>query len=60
MEVKKGKLVNTGKAKSLYETSDSNLYIMHYSDNTSAFDGVKKESLFGKGKINNNQFFKID
>ena len=53
MEVKKGKLVNTGKAKSLYETSDSNLYIMHYSDNTSAFDGVKKESLFGKGKINN-------
>ena len=26
---------------------------MHYRDDTSAFDGVKTESLSGKGEINN-------
>tara|TARA_B100001013_G_scaffold17861_1_gene10122 strand:- start:240 stop:956 length:717 start_codon:yes stop_codon:yes gene_type:complete len=50
---KKGEIVNSGKAKSLYKTSNPDLYIMHYSDNASAFDGVKKESLEGKGKTNN-------
>ena len=51
--LKKGELVNSGKAKSLYKTSNPDLYIMHYSDNASAFDGVKKESLEGKGETNN-------
>jgi len=49
----KSELVTTGKAKSLYKTSKTGLYIMHFSDNTSAFDGEKKESLKGKGEINN-------
>ena len=53
VNVEKGKLINSGKAKSLYESSDPDFYIMHYRDDTSAFDGVKKESLEGKGKINN-------
>ena len=53
VNVEKGKLINSGKAKSLYESSDPDFYIMHYRDDTSAFDGEKKESLEGKGKINN-------
>ena len=53
-EVKKGELVNSGKAKSLFKTSDPDLYVLHYRDDTSAFDGVKKESLEGKGETNNN------
>tara|TARA_Y100000590_G_scaffold92544_2_gene104658 strand:- start:10931 stop:11647 length:717 start_codon:yes stop_codon:yes gene_type:complete len=52
-DIKKGKLISTGKAKSLYETSDPDIYLMHYRDDTSAFDGVKKESLEGKGATNN-------
>tara|TARA_B100001123_G_C15296364_1_gene1019363 strand:- start:620 stop:1327 length:708 start_codon:yes stop_codon:yes gene_type:complete len=51
--MKKGKLINSGKAKSLFESSDPNYLVMHYRDDTSAFDGGKKESLEGKGKTNN-------
>lgn len=51
--IKKGELITTGKAKSLYETNDEDFLIMHYSDDTSAFDGKKIESLEGKGTINN-------
>ena len=53
VKLEKGKLINSGKAKSLYESSNPDFYIMHYRDDTSAFDGVKKESLKGKGKTNN-------
>ena len=49
----KGNLITTGKAKSLYESSKSEYLIMHYRDDTSAFDGKKIESLDGKGTINN-------
>tara|TARA_B100001013_G_scaffold91201_1_gene50768 strand:+ start:134 stop:850 length:717 start_codon:yes stop_codon:yes gene_type:complete len=52
-KLEKGKLINSGKAKSLYESSNPDFYIMHYRDDTSAFDGVKKESLKGKGETNN-------
>ena len=52
-EIKKGDLVNSGKAKSLFKTSDPDLYILHYRDDTSAFDGEKKESLEDKGETNN-------
>ena len=51
--IKKGELITTGKAKSLYETNDEDFLIMHYSDDTSAFDGKKIERLEGKGTINN-------
>ena len=51
--MQKGKLITTGKAKSLYETEDSDYLILHYRDDTSAFDGKKVESLEGKGSINN-------
>ena len=40
--IEKGKLISSGKAKSLYESSNPDYYFMHYRDDTSAFDGVKK------------------
>ena len=46
-------LISEGKAKSLYETSDKSELLMVYRDDTSAFDGKKKEALKGKGEINN-------
>ena len=51
--MQKGELITTGKAKSLYETEDKDFLILHYRDDTSAFDGKKLESLAGKGSINN-------
>ena len=46
-------LISEGKAKSLYETSEGSELLMVYRDDTSAFDGKKKEALKGKGEINN-------
>ena len=51
--IEKLKLISEGKAKSLYETSNSSELLMVYRDDTSAFDGKKKEALKGKGEINN-------
>jgi phosphoribosylaminoimidazole-succinocarboxamide synthase len=42
-----------GKAKSVYSTNDPDQYIMHYRNDTSAFDGTKVEKLADKGKVNN-------
>lgn len=42
-----------GKAKSIYATDNPDLVIMHFRDDTSAFDGKKKEQLDRKGKVNN-------
>ena len=47
------KEITKGKAKSLYTTSNNEHLIMHFSDDTSAFDGKKKEALLGKGSVNN-------
>ena len=52
-ELNKEEMVYSGKAKSVYSTSDPDLYILHFRDDASAFDGRKKDSLFGKGKTNN-------
>ena len=52
-KIEKGELITTGKAKSLYESNESDFLVMHYRDDTSAFDGKKIESLEGKGTINN-------
>ena len=51
--IEKGDLITTGKAKSLYSTNQADFLVMHYRDDTSAFDGKKIESLEGKGTINN-------
>ncbi|MFP8967193.1 phosphoribosylaminoimidazolesuccinocarboxamide synthase [Pokkaliibacter sp. CJK22405] len=42
-----------GKAKSVYETDDHDLLVMHFRDDTSAFDGKKVEKLDRKGMVNN-------
>ncbi|MCF6338470.1 MAG: phosphoribosylaminoimidazolesuccinocarboxamide synthase [Gammaproteobacteria bacterium] len=42
-----------GKAKSVYYTDDENKLILHYRNDTSAFDGGKIEKLDRKGEVNN-------
>jgi phosphoribosylaminoimidazole-succinocarboxamide synthase len=51
--ITKENLLSEGKAKSLYETENHDELMMVYRDDTSAFDGKKKEALKGKGEINN-------
>ncbi len=46
-------LVTTGKAKSVYATDDQDKYILHFRNDTSAFDGEKIEQLDRKGMVNN-------
>ncbi len=42
-----------GKAKKVYATEDENLYIVSYKDDATAFNGLKKGTIAGKGAINN-------
>ncbi|PCH61673.1 MAG: phosphoribosylaminoimidazolesuccinocarboxamide synthase [Gammaproteobacteria bacterium] len=42
-----------GKAKTLYRTDDSDLLLMRFRNDTSAFDGEKIEQLERKGMVNN-------
>lgn len=42
-----------GKAKSIFATDDPDLLIMHFRDDTSAFDGQKLAQLERKGLVNN-------
>jgi len=53
MKLQDKNLISSGKAKSLYQTENSDELVMHFRDDTSAFDGKKIEKLEGKGKINN-------
>jgi len=52
-ELKKLNELYSGKAKSVYETSDPDRMIMLFRDDTSAFDGQKIEQLDRKGMVNN-------
>ena len=51
--MKKINEITKGKAKSMFTTDNNDHLIMHFSDDTSAFDGKKKEALLGKGAVNN-------
>ena len=42
-----------GKAKRVYATEDPNLLIVSYKDDATAFNGLKKGTIAGKGAINN-------
>lgn len=42
-----------GKAKKVYATSDKDLVIVSYKDDATAFNGLKKGTIEGKGVINN-------
>jgi phosphoribosylaminoimidazole-succinocarboxamide synthase len=51
--MKKLNEITKGKAKSMFTTDNEDHLIMHFSDDTSAFDGKKREALLGKGAVNN-------
>jgi phosphoribosylaminoimidazole-succinocarboxamide synthase len=42
-----------GKAKIIYATTDNNLLIQYFKDSATAFNGIKKEEITGKGILNN-------
>ena len=42
-----------GKAKKVYETDDKNYCIVSYKDDATAFNGLKKGTIRGKGVVNN-------
>ena len=49
----KGEQLYEGKAKKVFQTEDSNLLIVSYKDDATAFNGLKKGTIAGKGVINN-------
>ena len=51
--MKQGKLIYEGKAKKVYGTDDPELIIVSYKDDATAFNGLKKGTISGKGVINN-------
>jgi phosphoribosylaminoimidazole-succinocarboxamide synthase len=46
-------MIYEGKAKQLYTTEDDTKLIIHYKDDATAFNGVKKASIEHKGELNN-------
>ena len=60
--VEKTQKLYEGKAKSVYATTDPNLCIVSYKDDATAFNGLKKGTIAGKGVVNNkvsNHFFRL-
>jgi len=58
----KTEMLYEGKAKKVWATEDENLCIVSYKDDATAFNGLKKGTIVGKGSINNrvsNYFMKI-
>lgn len=53
MTLEKRKQLYSGKAKSLFETSEKQFLIAEFRDDTTAFDGEKHEKLADKGRVNN-------
>ena len=51
--MKKCEMLYEGKAKKVYTTEDPELYIVDYKDDATAFNGLKKGTISGKGVINN-------
>lgn len=51
--VSKNELLYEGKAKKVYTTENPDLLIVSYKDDATAFNGLKKGTITGKGAINN-------
>lgn len=51
--MQKLEMIYEGKAKKVYVTDDPELLIVDYKDDATAFNGVKKGTIVGKGVINN-------
>ena len=57
-----GELLYEGKAKQVYATDDPAIVMVHYKDDATALNGLKKGTIVGKGAINNqmsNYMFKL-
>jgi phosphoribosylaminoimidazole-succinocarboxamide synthase len=53
MSVERGAMIYEGKAKRVYATDREDLLLVSYKDDATAFNGLKKGSIQGKGAINN-------
>lgn len=51
--MKKLELIYEGKAKKVFMTDDDDVFIVDYKDDATAFNGLKKGTISGKGVINN-------
>lgn len=51
--MEKLEMLYEGKAKRVFKTEDEDLYIVSYKDDATAFNGLKKGQISGKGVINN-------
>ena len=51
--MEKKELLYEGKAKKVYTTEDPDVLIVSYKDDATAFNGLKKGTIVGKGAINN-------
>ncbi len=60
--MQKGELLYEGKAKKVYRTDDPGVYLVEYKDDATAFNGLKKGIISGKGELNNKisaHFFRL-
>ncbi len=53
MSYEKREQLYEGKAKKVYATDDPQVVIVSYKDDATAFNGLKKGTITGKGAINN-------
>lgn len=53
MDIEQKEQLYEGKAKKVFATSDPDLLIVDYKDDATAFNGVKRGTIVGKGVINN-------
>ena len=51
--MEKKELLYEGKAKKVYTTENPDVLIVDYKDDATAFNGVKKGTIVGKGVVNN-------
>lgn len=51
--MQKSEQLYEGKAKKVFKTEDPEVYIVDYKDDATAFDGLKKGTIVGKGVVNN-------
>ncbi len=51
--MEKKEMLYEGKAKQVFATEDENIIIMHYKDDATAYNGIKKASINNKGVLNN-------
>jgi len=60
--MQKGEQLYEGKAKKVFKTDDPDYVIVEYKDDATAFNGLKKGTIVGKGVVNNkvsNHMFKM-